>query len=107
MDKEKVKISAMSLTEAINQIRSSVVQICFSATGLSSQLQQRVRTPFLIEILGAGFFVNPDACIITARHVIQKGKELIEEIDAERKSILVGIGLPNSENFRANSSCQL
>lgn len=93
----------MNLTEAINQIRSSIVQICFSATELSPRLQQQTGAIFLTRVLGAGFFINSDAPVITARHVIQEGRRLIQDIEANNKRMLVGIGLPNSENFRANT----
>lgn len=94
----------MALAEAIDQIRSSVVQILFSATGLSTDLQQRVGAPFIIKILGTGFFVNSDAHIITARHVIQKGRGLMEQVKANARAcnIFVGLVLPNSENFVGN-----
>jgi len=93
----------MSLAEAIDQIRSSIVQICFSATELSPRLRQQIGAIFLVRILGSGFFVNSDSLVITARHVIREGRKLIQEIDANNKRMLIGIGLPNSENFRANT----
>lgn len=92
----------MNLIEAIDQIRSSIVQICFSATELSPRLQQQIGAISLTRVLGAGFYVNSDALVITARHVIQKGRRLIQDIEANNKRMLIGIGLPNSENFRAN-----
>ena len=93
----------MDLSQAIIQISSSIIQICFSATELSMDLQRRVGTPFITEILGTGFYVNSDAYIITARHVIQKGRRLIDQIDARRKKLFIEIGLPNSENFVGNT----
>jgi S1-C subfamily serine protease len=92
----------MSLTQAINRISPSIVQICAQALELSRELQQRVGSPFIYKVLGTGFFVNSDAYIITARHVIQKGRVFIERINAARRDMFVSLGLPNSENFVGN-----
>lgn len=93
----------MSLIEAINRIRPCTVQISFLASGFSERLQQEVGAPFIVRILGTGFFVNSDAYVITARHVIQKGRQLIEQIEARDRGVHVGLGLPDSENFVANT----
>lgn len=102
-DEVNQKVSFVSLTEAINRIRPCAVQLCFSATRLSEELRQRVGRPFIHRILGTGFFVNSEAYVITARHVVQKGTLFIERINAQQRNILIGLGLPNSENFVRNT----
>jgi S1-C subfamily serine protease len=92
----------LSLVQAIERIRPSIVQIIFSATGLSQELRQKVGAFFLIEVLGTGFFINSDAYVITARHVLQHGREYSKLINAENKSFKIALGLPNSDNFIAN-----
>ena len=93
----------MGLPQAIEQIRPSIVQFCFMATDLSEKLHQQVGAPFLKKVIGTGFFVNDDGCVITARHVLQGGMQLISRVDAGRKNMFVGLGLPNSENFVGNT----
>lgn len=67
----------MKLSEAIELIRPSVVQIV-SAEGR--------RAP-----LGTGFIVDEEAHVVTAHHVV-----------ASARQILVGLALPNTENMRGN-----
>jgi S1-C subfamily serine protease len=93
----------MGLPQAIEQIRPSIVQFCFMAIELSEKLRQQVGAPFLKKVIGTGFFVNDDGCVITARHVLQGGMQLVSRVDAGRKNMVVGLGLPNSENFIGNT----
>lgn len=92
----------MNLTEAISKIRPSIVQICFTASELSEELWRQVGTPFIYKVLGTAFFVNDEAFVITARHVIQGGLRLVTNTDAQRKNINISMGLPNSDNFVGN-----
>lgn len=93
---------AMKLTQAVDQIRPTIVQISFVATGLSEEVRRQVGRPFVIFSLGTGFLVNPDGYAITARHVIQGGREILKQMQAGQKRILVGLAQPNTENMRGN-----
>lgn len=96
----------MNLSLAINTIRPAVVQISFDASELSEDFkrEQRIRGDMYQVILGTGFFVNIDGYVITALHVIEKGLQLVREIDAGIKDLYVGIGYQNIENLRGNFS---
>lgn len=96
----------MSLMEAIDKIRLGVVQIVFYLSPEPQEFiefQARFKRSFLNIILGSGFFVNSEAHIITANHVIQKGREFFTQYDIGIKKILIGIGLPNSDYFIGNT----
>lgn len=91
-------------SESVEKIRSTIVQISFLASGLSRETYEKVSTPFTNRVLGTGFFVNSDGYVITAKHVIDLGRELVNRIDACNKQILIGLAFPNTENFRGNFS---
>ena len=93
----------MYLTEAITRIRSSVVQISFSAFNLSTEESKKHggRT-WMVQPIGTGFFVNSDGMVITANHVIQSGLDNIKNFRAEIKNVSVGLAQANSENMRGN-----
>jgi S1-C subfamily serine protease len=91
----------LNLTQAIEQIRPSVVQILLLATDFSEILRGEV-LPFVSHVLGTGFLVNPDGFAITAHHVIEGGHSIAEQIQAGQKQILVGLAQPNTENMRGN-----
>jgi len=57
---------------------------------------------FISHILGSGFFVSDKAHIITAKHVIVDGQEILAKIPVNNKKLCIGIGLPNSERFTGN-----
>lgn len=92
----------MVWSESVEKIRSTIVQISFLASGLSRETHGRVSTPFTNMVLGTGFFVNSDGYVITAKHVIDLGRELVNRIDACNKQILIGLAHPNTENIRGN-----
>ena len=92
----------VSFTETIDKIRPSIVQINCIASGLSEEVRQQIGQIFIFKVLGTGFFVNAEAHIITARHVIQAGNNWLRRMNAANKKMNVSIGLPNSENFIGN-----
>ena len=92
----------MSLSEAIEKVKPSIVQNSFFATGLSPEFQAKIQKPVFSHVLGTGFFINSDGYVVTARHVIEGGNKMAEKIPAANKRILVGLALPNTESMRAN-----
>src|SRR5712692_6541777 len=77
--------SHMTVADALDIVRPSIVQLLF-------------RADMNHVALGTGFFVNADGCIVTARHVLLEGQRLLEQVQATRKQILVGIPLQNFED---------
>jgi len=92
----------MDLTQAIDSIRPCTIQIRVDCFGLSEELVRLEGLPYISRVFGTGFFINSDAYVITARHVIQHGREFIDGIDAEKKHFSVGLAYPNSENISRN-----
>ncbi|PYO12780.1 MAG: hypothetical protein DMD75_06745 [Candidatus Rokuibacteriota bacterium] len=69
---------------------------------LSAELSQRIGRRWLVHALGTGFFVSDGAFVITARHVITQGQAQLDQVAADRKRIVVGLAIQNSENMRGN-----
>lgn len=92
----------MVLSEAIVVAGPSVVQIALLASDLSAELSQRIGRRWLVHALGTGFFVSDGAFVITARHVITQGQAQLDQVAADRKRIVVGLAIQNSENMRGN-----
>ncbi len=90
----------MVLSEAIVVAGPSVVQIALLASDLSAELIQRIGRRWLVH--GTGFFVSAGAFVITARHVITQGQAQLDQVAADRKRIVVGLAIQNSENMRGN-----
>jgi len=67
----------MNLSEAINRIRPSIVQI------------RNFQNP-----IGTGFFVDPRGLVITARHVIRN--------QVPPSQMAIGLAMPNTEYMRGN-----
>ena len=92
----------MNLAEAIEQIRPSIVQISFQASDLSEDLRKTTGSSFLRIPLGSGFFVSEGGYVITANHVLDSGRQQIQQVQAGQKRLLVGLAHPNTENMRGN-----
>jgi S1-C subfamily serine protease len=92
----------MNTAQAVDHIRPSIVQISFLATGLSPGVHNQPWCPFVRRPLGTGFLVNSDGFVVTARHVVQCGHRLAEQIEAAQAGMVVGLALPNTENMRGN-----
>lgn len=96
---------SMNLSGAVERIRPCVTQIVFSAHDLSEELRNKIGKPFISSPIGTGFLLNSDGYVITANHVIEGGKKLIEDnknYPAGKKRIQIGLAQTNTENFRAN-----
>ena len=91
-DKTSAPPRPMSLPEAIEFVRPSVVQIAASVD-LATAGGQFPGRPAAI---GTGFMVNEDGYVVTARHVI----EFFRSIQAPGKHLWVGVGTPNLDDFK-------
>lgn len=87
-----------TLVDAIDLIRPTVVQIVFSAHGLSKELEQRVGRSWIAQPLGTGFVVNEEGYVVTALHVIEEGEKLLREVPAAKKTLLLGFAVPPFED---------
>ena len=97
--------NVLVVPQAIENIRPSIVQISILATDLSAEMQREVgECVFISRSLGTGFFVNSDGYVITARHVIEDGRQMLQQIQAGQRQILAGLAQPNTENMRGNFS---
>ena len=95
----------MSVPQAIENVRPSIVQISLLAINLSVEMQREVGGHhFISSTLGTGFLVNSDGYVITARHVIEGGRQILERIQAGQRRMLVGLAQRNTENMRGNFS---
>jgi S1-C subfamily serine protease len=92
---EEERRHLMTVADAIEAMRPSVVQISYEPSDVSGWSSGS---------LGTGFLVNADAYVITARHVIIAGQALLAQITAQRKRMLVGLAIPNTEMIRGSFS---
>lgn len=92
----------MDLSQAVDNVRPSIVQISLTANEVLDDSRKIVAQQLLRIPLGTGFIVSSEGYVITADHVIKHGRKLISEIQARSKRILVGLALPNTETMRGN-----
>jgi len=92
----------MNVSQAIDIIRPSVVQIAFLATDLSNEAGNRLGRPFLSLSFGTGFFVSSDGYVLTARHVLEAATQTAAQVEAGQKRTLVALAQPNTQNMRGN-----
>ncbi len=82
----------MSLADAIDTIRPCVVQISlYSRTN-------HLRYP----ILGTGFWIHDEGYLLTARHVIEAGRDFLKTQNISDGEFMIGLATPNTDNMRAN-----
>ena len=91
----------MNISEAIDRVRPTIVQISFTAI-FSKDEKLRRKRPLIHRNLGTGFFINSDGYVISAYHVINAGQKIMRDFQAERKELTIGIPLPNTETMREN-----
>src|SRR6266850_1140164 len=98
----RTKVASMTLPEAIEFVRPSVVQISARIDPVpnpSGPIPIPGR-PAIVP-LGTGFMVNAEGYVITARHVI----EALQSLQVPgNKRLLIGVALPNLENFKAGGA---
>jgi S1-C subfamily serine protease len=106
----------MTVAQTIEVIRPVTVQITLQVYNVSEESRELIRqkhpaarqTGSAYHIpQGTGFLVNADGYVVTADHVIRDGKQLLAEIKADRKRLVVAfaepnIVLPNGMEIRAN-----
>ena len=82
----------MSLADAIDTIRPSVVQISlFSRTN-------HLKRP----IVGTGFWIHDDGYVLTARHVIEGGRDFLKTQNISDGEFMIGLAAPNTDSMRGN-----
>ncbi len=99
---ERQTSHAMTLPEAIDTMRPSIVQISYEAMDLPAEVRRQTGRGWAIGSLGTGFFVNSEGYVVTALHVIRGGQTILQQIQAGRKQMLVGLAIPNTEDERGN-----
>ena len=93
----------MSLPDVIDAVRPSMVQITFTVSGLSEEELRRLGAKTAHSgPLGTGFFINEDAYVVTAQHVIDDAREVSAQFPTAKVHVGVGLAYPNSANMRAN-----
>jgi S1-C subfamily serine protease len=96
------------IADAIEAVRPAIVQVAIRITGISSPapfpLGQSVQDCFQshngICVVGTGFFVNDSGDVITAGHVGNDVRQIIETLNAHEihAIVLIGVSLPNFES---------
>jgi S1-C subfamily serine protease len=90
----------MTLPEAIEFIRPSVVQISLRVDpppDTAGLFQHPTRSVFVT--LGSGFLVSADGYAVTARHVVHPAIQI-----EGRRTLVVGLALPNLENYNSGGA---
>jgi S1-C subfamily serine protease len=97
----EVKGKTMTLPEAIDYLRPSVIQMTMMLDNFSgSAVAAFGGRPFVAHPLGTGFLINEDGYVVTALHVVRAFQAYQVE---GRKRLVVGVAAPNLENFRGIS----
>lgn len=79
-----------SLADAIDAVRSCVVQVRIAGEGVRPQP------------IGTGFIVDKSGFVLTARHVPRDGRAVAEKQGIQNIRFFVGLAQPNSEKMRGN-----
>lgn len=91
----------MNAPDAIDIIRQTVVQVRVFGEDAYDPTENKV-IPILTSIVGTGFIVNKDACVVTASHVISDGKGILDLMKARNPMIQVGLASENTDSIRGN-----
>ena len=95
--------AALTLPQAIDQLRASTVQIRVTALGISPEIAKKFNWNRASRPIGSGFIVNSEGYVITANHVINGGQQMLSQIGkAEFKGMEVGVPFQESENSSGN-----
>ncbi len=95
-----VKAKTMTLPDAIEYVRPSVIQMTMMLDNFSGSAVAAFGGKLFVAFpLGTGFLVNEDGYVVTALHVVRAFQAYQVE---GRKRLLVGVAAPNSENIRGN-----
>ncbi len=98
----QAKPKKMTLPEAIDFVRPSVVQISARGDQFRGAIGPvRLPTMPIIVNLGSGFLVSADGYAVTARHVVEAFQSL--QIEGQ-KTLMVGLALPNLENYKSGAA---
>jgi S1-C subfamily serine protease len=102
-------IRPMTLPQAIESIRPSVVQIQVSVKfpSGSTDLYSRPAEDSRSFLSGSGVLVTEKGYVVTARHVVHdiQSRQLPEPIGFKgTRQLLVGLAYPNLENFKSKGS---
>ncbi|MBA7691891.1 hypothetical protein ES703_100446 [subsurface metagenome] len=74
----------------------------FGAHELSEEQIRKTGKPVLLNSLGTGFFIDTEAHVITANHVVEEAVRRINEISAGIREILVGVRIQATGQQRDN-----
>lgn len=95
----------MALPDVVEEVRPAIVQITYTVFGLPGEELMDIGAPgpAISKPLGTGLFVNDDAYVLTAAHVIDAAQNLPAQFPrAEELHLGVGLAYPNSDNMRGN-----
>ncbi|MGA8872360.1 MAG: serine protease [Candidatus Acidiferrales bacterium] len=91
----------MTLPEAIEFMRPSVVQVSLRVDPAPTGRPFEVPARPVVVPLGSGFLVSVDGYAVTARHVV----EAFHAVQTNgRKTLVVGLALPNLENYKSGGA---
>lgn len=93
----------MTLPDIIDSVRPSIVQITYTVFDLPEAERRRLGVSMVLSRpLGTGFFVNDEAYIVTAQHVVEATRGLDGQFPLGRVGLGIGLAYENTENMRSN-----
>jgi len=87
-----------TLSESIEVIKESTVQIGFAISGLDEELRKKVQRNWVRQPAGSGFFVSYEGHVITALHVIEGMEKTLSSVKGKEKKMYVNVPLPPLED---------
>lgn len=93
----------MTLPDIIDSVRPCVVQITFTVFDLPEDERRRLGVnTVLSRPLGTGFFVNDEAYVVTAQHVVEAMRGLDAKYPLGTVNVGIGLAYENTESLRSN-----